>query len=291
MKVQFYVIFRMRLLFLFLLISFASRSQEDTLKVMSWNVFLRPGVLHDAQMMRADSISKFLKIANCDVIVLQEVFHRKARKKLIENLKCAYPHMTDRTKGSFWGVASGLLVLSKHEINSETFVPFEKATGSDALSKKGVLKTEIQYKNQVIAVYETHMQAGGGSKRQAIRQEQLNTLQAFIAEENDSTVQLIAGDFNIREASQAFDSIIVKLNVKKPELLGPVLTTANFEDQQLMSATGPSSWIDFIFLREFEGAKVISTEIGEPKMEIEGEMRRLSDHNPIWSTIGIPRRL
>lgn len=291
MKLQFYVIFDMRILFLFLVLSFASHSQQDTLKVLSWNVFLRPGVLHDAQMVRVDSISAYLMASDCDVIVLQEVFHRKARKELIDNLKESYPFATERTKGSFWGVASGLIVLSKYTIIEETFVPFKKATGSDALAKKGVLRAEIQCENQKIALYGTHMQAGGGAKRQAIRQQQLDSIQAFMAKDNEPTLQLIAGDFNIRQASQAFDSITAKLNVTKPDLLGPILTTANFEDQQLMSTTGPSSWIDYIFLRAFPKASVISTEIGEPKMKVDGELRRMSDHNPIWSTVVIQREL
>lgn len=65
-----------------LLNSFRYSQIADSLKVVYWNVFLRPGILKDKQLMRVDSIaSKLLKV-NADVI--------RYRSSHIEEPRCFF---------------------------------------------------------------------------------------------------------------------------------------------------------------------------------------------------------
>jgi phospholipase C len=93
----------------------------DSLKVASWNVFLRPAILNDNQLERVQPIAEKIIELDPDVIVLQEVFHKKARKKLIASLESHYPYFTTRGKTSWLGVSSGLLIMSKYPITHEQF--------------------------------------------------------------------------------------------------------------------------------------------------------------------------
>ena len=73
--------FKEKLFFMILLLlPLNAATQMDTLKVMSWNVFLRPGILSDGQMDRVSDIGSHIICCGGDVIVLQEVFHKRARK-------------------------------------------------------------------------------------------------------------------------------------------------------------------------------------------------------------------
>ena len=76
-----------QLIFLFLLGAFFGYNQQDSIKVLSWNVFLRPSFLNDGQMERAQEIADYLKNSDADVLVLQELFHSRARKVLRKALK------------------------------------------------------------------------------------------------------------------------------------------------------------------------------------------------------------
>ena len=75
------------ILFLVLFVQNETIAQRNAeLSILSWNVFLRPAILNDGQLDRVDSIVKYLENSNADILVLQEVFHKKARRKLTKQL-------------------------------------------------------------------------------------------------------------------------------------------------------------------------------------------------------------
>lgn len=281
----------MRLILVFFFSASLSFGQSDSVTVLSWNVFLRPAILKDDQMHRVDSIAAFLDTSDADVLVLQEVFHRRARKRLCSILDSTYTYKTARGPVSFWGVPSGVLVFSKYPITEHRFKPFKRATGSDRMARKSVVRTEIEVNGKPLEIYGTHMQAGGGGKRKRIRQNQLNAIQTFALNGNDSVPQIFAGDFNISAESSAKDSITEKLEVELPEVSGKHRFTANFRDQQLMSGSGSPKWIDFILLKGRGSARCVYTEIKEPRMKVAGKSKRISDHNPIVSTIELNEKI
>jgi len=75
---------RLLFFFIFFFLSLKASAQSDTLKVVSWNVFLRPGILRDGQMNRVSHIADYIIGCGADIVVLQDVFHKRSRKRMIQ---------------------------------------------------------------------------------------------------------------------------------------------------------------------------------------------------------------
>ena len=254
---------------------------------MSWNVFLRPGILCDGQMVRVPEISKYLLSSSADVLVLQEVFHRKSRRQLIQLLSDQYPFHTQEGPASFWGVSSGILVFSKDSILKESTASFSKARGSDRLAKKGAVCVQFENNKQDIYIIGTHLQAGGSEKSREAKKEQLKTIESLMKEIPPSGLIIYAGDFNIAPDEKLFASLSNRLDVKLPLLDSLHKNTANYRDQDLYPVYGKPVWIDYIFLKTTTMGKQIRTWIEEPRVNVKGKSTRLSDHNPIFSVFEI----
>lgn len=56
------------------------------IKVLSWNIYMLPSIIKPGgKKLRAESIGRILKDTDYDVIVFQEAFQRKARKRFLVN--------------------------------------------------------------------------------------------------------------------------------------------------------------------------------------------------------------
>lgn len=277
------------LLGLIILSSLTNYAQEDSLKILSWNVFLRPAILKDGQLERVDSISAYLNRSDADVLVLQEVFHGKARKKLIANISNEYPYVTKAGPMSFWGISSGVLIASKDSIHLTKRISFRRGIGSDKMAKKGGIAASISHNGKNYNIIGTHLQAGKGKERESIRRSQmlrLKKLSASIKEMCNAPV-IYAGDFNMPFKSENFELLIDSLDVScaKPE--SDIQATSNFADSDLYPSNGKPKWIDFIFTEKNKGLETSNCVIEEPRARYRKDRKkeRLSDHNPIISTV------
>lgn len=261
-------------------------SAQDTLKILSWNVFLRPSILGDKQMKRVDSIANHLINSDADVIVVQEVFHRRARKRIGFLMDSVYHFQTKPGPKSIFGVPSGVVIYSKTAFKGEVnYHSFSKGKGSDKMAKKGFVQVVVNPKGKDIAIIGTHLQAGNGEKRKAIRKNQVELISSAKNKIKDSTLLIFAGDFNISSTTPAFDSLIETLKSKTIEPTGKLKNTCNFSDHNLMAPDGQPYWIDFILIREKEAVTIISSIIQAPRQMFKDKKERLSDHNPIISTL------
>ena len=255
-------------------------TKSDTLKVMSWNLFLRPGILSDGQMDRVSSIGNYLICSGADVIVLQEVFHRRARKKLLQELDDCYQYHTSLGPTSFFGVSSGVIIFSKHPIIEEKFVSYSKSKGADGLAKKGAVLAKIRFGKQDVHIVGTHLQAGYSSAAKSVQKSQLAELGNAVNLIGDSSIVILAGDFNITPDEKLFAYLSNTLEVELPDLSPPFYATANFADQDLFPAEGDPVWIDYIFLKTTTRAKQKSTWI---ERIFAKNWNRFSDHDMIYS--------
>ena len=155
---------RFKIIFIFLLcVQNNCMSQSvETLEIVSWNVFLRPSILKDNQFDRVDSIGNYLIETDADILVLQEVFHRKSRKRLTEYLSEVFPHHTSVGPLSIFGISSGVVIFSKHKIKAEKHISFKQAKGSDRMAKKGGVFAAIEIRDKEIQIIGTHLQSGMG---------------------------------------------------------------------------------------------------------------------------------
>lgn len=269
--------------------SLACNAQEDSIKVLSWNVFLRPGILKDGQMDRVDSIAAYLNKSDADVLVLQEVFHRKARKKLISSISDEYPFITKPGPMSFWGISSGVMIVSRDSIKLTKRISFSRGKGSDKMAKKGGVAAMITHNDKNYHIIGTHLQAGKGNERESIRRSQMLTLKKLSTSIKNlcNAPVIYAGDFNIPFDSENFELMIDSLDVSYQKPSGEVKETCNFEDNDLYPATDKPKWIDFIFTEKCKRVKTKRCVIEEPRARYanHNKKERLSDHNPIISTI------
>ena len=209
----------MRSILFFLFVLLASNvicQNKDSIEIVSWNVFLRPAFLRDNQMGRVDSIASYLNDTEADILVLQEVFHRKARKRMVTELSANYPHHTKVGKTSFLGISSGVMIFSQEEILDEKRVYFKKATKADQLAKKGGVLAEVNIKGKTIDIIGTHLQAGSEEKCTKIRKEQIALLKTLAINTQRPTV--FAGDFNTHRHSDPYKDLI---NVLECENITP----------------------------------------------------------------------
>jgi len=276
-----------QLIFLFLLSSFFGYNQQDSIKVLSWNVFLRPSFLNDGQMERAQEIADYLKNSEADVLVLQELFHSRARKVLRKALKETYPYQTKKGPVTWLGIPSGVVFFSKLPIVKEKRISFSFSKGSDRLARKGAIVATFKKDNQHITILGTHLQAGSDYKTKRIRSSQIDELCEATKTIDSNKVLIYAGDFNIKKESKMFGKLIAKLKSNKPSLnkYSKRVVTANFEDNGLYPAYGDPSWIDFILLRKSKYVSQKRLWIEEPRGKFKRKSKRLSDHNPIISVV------
>jgi endonuclease/exonuclease/phosphatase family metal-dependent hydrolase len=259
-------------------------TQMDSLKVMSWNVFLRPGILSDGQMDRVSDIGGYLIRHGGDVIVLQEVFHKRARKRLLQKLDGCYDYHTSIGPRSFFGVSSGVMIFSKHPIIEEKFVSYSKSKGADGLAKKGAVLATIRIGKQDVHIVGTHLQAGASSAAKRVQKSQLTELANAVNFIEDSSIVIFAGDFNITPDEKLFAYLSSSLEVELPDLSPPFSATANFVGQDLFPAEGEPVWIDYVFLKTTTRAKQKSTWIED---WFSKNLERFSDHDMIYSVFEI----
>ena len=277
---------RFLLLISFSLLPLTYLYAQDSLKVVSWNVFLRPSILKDRQNERVDSIAAHILAMDADVIALQEVFHKRSRKRLIKALSKTYPFHTSMGKKSFWGVPSGNCIFSKDSIHSEEFVYFHRATSSDKLAKKGAIMIEIVHGNERFKISGTHLQAGGGEEGAHIRKSQVDQIASLEKRRSNEATTLFAGDFNIPYADTLFEYTLQHLDAITHEPINQTIGTANFDDHDLTGASGPPKWIDFILLKSKGAVRIKRSHIVEPRCFFGGKFERISDHNPIITVFG-----
>ena len=261
--------------------------QEASIKVLSWNVFLRPSIMNDGQMDRVYEIGEYLKNSDADVLVLQEVFHRRARRALKKSLKSSYPYQTKKGPVTWLGIPSGVVLFSKIPIVKEKIISFSFSKGSDRLAKKGAILVTFETSGQKINILGTHLQAGSESSRKRIRATQINEIIKAVDVIDTNSVLIFAGDFNIKNTSNMFGKLTKKLKLNRPILhqKSKRLATSNFSNNGLYPTTGEPSWIDYILIRRASRVKQKALWIEEPRGKNKRKNKRLSDHNPVLSIV------
>ncbi|RHY39734.1 hypothetical protein DYB34_004388 [Aphanomyces astaci] len=179
-------------------------------RVLSWNVFLRPPGIQqpgggDHKDLRLEFIMR--KVIQYDVVLLQEMF-AIGSSRLHRLLSFANDHGLAYHAGSvypsLWSrqlVDGGLLILSRYPICQTKSHQFRDSCGSDALAAKGVVYAQLQIESQgtLLDVFTTHTQAGQGQVATSIRWRQIQELAWFVhtTRTDATTPAILGGDFNL----------------------------------------------------------------------------------------------
>eukprot|EP00002_Diphylleia_rotans_P008301 TRINITY_DN18065_c0_g1_i1.p1 TRINITY_DN18065_c0_g1~~TRINITY_DN18065_c0_g1_i1.p1 ORF type:complete len:342 (-),score=84.06 TRINITY_DN18065_c0_g1_i1:172-1197(-) len=197
----------------------SSSEKESVLSVASYNVFLRPPLIHsyrtifgipllfqrpDEKWQRLEGIKD--AIAEYDIVGLQELFgsFSQRRKCLLETCSekgLIYHHVSSQpptpSLGAFWTylrmltsmstweepkpalIDGGLAILSKYPLENKDELIYSHSHQSDSLASKGCLYAIAKHPAGDLHVFVTHLQAGFAQYRD-VALTQLDELAAFI---------------------------------------------------------------------------------------------------------------
>nr|XP_020492791.1 sphingomyelin phosphodiesterase 5-like [Labrus bergylta] len=161
--------------------------------------------------------------ANVDILCLEEVFDKRAAKKLTKALKPVFGHILydvgvyacqpPCSCSSFKFFNSGLFVASRFPVLEAQYHWFPNASGEDALAAKGLLSAKVligknRRQKKVVGFFNcTHLYAPEGEGE--IRCEQLNMVTKWIGDfqaanrlpDEDVAFDVLCGDFNFDNCS------------------------------------------------------------------------------------------
>jgi endonuclease/exonuclease/phosphatase family metal-dependent hydrolase len=258
-------------------------SPQKKIKILSWNIYMLPGVVKiKGKEERASAIGEILKDSDYDIIVFQEAFQRKARKRIFAHLKEKFPYQAGPANQKLisYKTNSGIWIFSKHPIVSSHSIIFKNKSGIDAFSRKGGLIAEVMVDKTSIQVAGTHLQNSGQSW---IRQSQCvefynRLLKPFYKED---IPQVVCGDFNIsREREEDYNFMLQTLRATDGQLRGPQKHTYDRGNNDLHVETGEQKdLIDYILIRD-QGNQLasISRQVRMIRKKWDGTHADLSDH-------------
>jgi endonuclease/exonuclease/phosphatase family metal-dependent hydrolase len=228
-------------------------SPPEKIKILSWNIYMLPSiVMVKGKADRAQAIGEVLRNSDYDVIVFQEAFQRRARKKIYQQLKEAFPYQTGPANQKLISLKtnSGIWIFSKHSIAASKSIIFNSRSGIDAFSRKGGLIAEITIGKTPIQIAGTHLQNAGQAW---IRQSQCvefynRLLKPF---QKEGVPQVLCGDFNINREKEEYTFMLQTLKAEDGNLVGDQHHTYDRQLNDLHVEPGnKKDLIDYILIRD-----------------------------------------
>jgi endonuclease/exonuclease/phosphatase family metal-dependent hydrolase len=229
-------------------------TSPQKLKLLSWNIYMLPGVITNLNGRRAEAIGKLLAASDYDIVVFQEAFCPLARMKLRRLLATRFPYQAGPANRKLFSVKtnSGLWIFSAYPILSHQSIIFKNRQGMDALSRKGALLVEIDVNGRRVQIAATHLQNSGNAW---LRHAQCVEFYERLLKptEKEGTPQIICGDFNISKNSSlaSYHFMLTTLDASDGDLTGDNKFTYDRlrNDLHVEKGTG-RDLIDYILVRE-----------------------------------------
>ena len=196
------------------------------LNIITWNICALSKYINlysNPENRIENIVTKIIKF-NPDIICLQEVFSTNIQKYLIEYFE---DYNCIHSNNWYLKLNGGLFIASKYEIIFSDELIYKNATGEDALSCKGILICNIIVNNEMISIFNTHLNANSIFARsntcKLIRQKQIEELVNFI-KKNKSQYNILCCDANIDMKDDLYILMVSKLkdlsfNTNHPNLI------------------------------------------------------------------------
>jgi endonuclease/exonuclease/phosphatase family metal-dependent hydrolase len=247
----------------------AGSRQGEKLTLVTYNIWGLPPWINFASSRRYLRIARELERLNADLVLLQEVWTKKALEAVPADGKWAVA----AARPVCFFRRNGLVVLSRFPILSGEFHPFSAAALPDALVTKGALKVTIELADKRrLNIWNVHLQDGHSYKT---RTRQITELLGWIRAAADGQfADLIGGDFNCTPDSAQYRQLSRALGPEVQELKSP----EHFITYDGLSANPRRArTLDYVFIR-------CGPQVGEisasPSAAFTASRRRqrLSDH-------------
>ncbi len=259
----------------------------DTLRVLSYNIQLLPRPwVRVKQPIRARKIARLLSKSDFDVVVFQEAFTRRQRRRMKRILDEHFPYQAAGKKRRIAQINNGIWIISKYPLTRVFEHRFKNASGIDRIASKGVLCVEVIKNNKRVHIYGTHIQAGWGENDQQNRLTQHQTFLSKIFEYQQPDIpQIITGDFNVSIQSK-------KAHFKKWLLLNQELictaSNANYWNGSVKE-NAYQDQIDFVTLRpNHTNASIQNFKQYAPMIMLGDKEVDAADHYGIQADIILP---
>lgn len=239
-----------RILLAFLLLCTQSAFCNDTLRILSWNIFMVPPAIYKSdQVNRARMIGEVLEKSGADVIILQEAFMKKTRHMLEQKLSPVYPHNSGKPQGGgLFKINCGVWVLSRLPLEDVKFIPYKDCEGSDCFGKKGAYLFAVTKNGHRVYMLGTHVQSGPAV---ATRQKQFAQLVAETAHIPDTEPLLILGDLNTDlHATAEHQAMLQTLQAEDGPMTGQAYSYASDNDLAKRFFPEPNSTLDYLLVRD-----------------------------------------
>ncbi|MCR4285256.1 MAG: sphingomyelin phosphodiesterase [archaeon] len=266
------------------------KKSPNELKILSYNVFLRPSIISisDYPEERAQLIGEWIGESDFDIVTLQEAWTSEAVSLIINNSKKRFPYyLTDQPKKeSGKATSGGLLVLSRWPIESQRVVAYNECSDSDCLATKGAVHLVIQMtRKESINVITTHLNSGNSKENHESRDSQIKQLKTFIDEIDNKGPLIITGDFNINslDGTGEYEKLLETLNFEDYHTEDELTINCELEDSLYCEEPTITERLDYIFLKTGE-TRLLRVETQHLPMRTEDEFKYLSDHRAVLST-------
>ncbi len=287
-----FIIFLSFSIYFFPIHLFSQVSSSDTLKITSWNLHLLPAPVFFRSKKKKRTeiiIDKFSKNLENDVLIFQEVFHKKRRAQLINGLSKNYPFYTkivNESSGKLFKTNSGLIIFCKTAITEVKNIQFDNCSGSDCMAQKGAQMVSLSFNNNKVYIINTHLNSEP-PKSIAINQMRMIKDSLAIFAYKNSPYVFIGGDFNINRSDSVFYQKMTKVFKTRNKYHFDI-------SQNTSSLNKVKNTLDYIFLYNSIESKIkiksykylIGPEWEKGRSrKVYGKTVGLSDHYPIQSVV------
>jgi endonuclease/exonuclease/phosphatase family metal-dependent hydrolase len=175
--------------------------EEKDLKILSWNIHMLPSFIYykTKKRKRAKQITEELNQSDFNILVFQEAFHKRVKKKMQKQLKEKYPFSYGPANKKFFSIwtNSGIWFVSDRPLIHLESIKYNECTGDGCFARKGAMMMEGEHLGNRFQVIGTHNNGGwiNNSQFHQIRTELLDEYQ------KDGVPQIICGDYNTKTSS------------------------------------------------------------------------------------------
>ncbi|SRR5579885_481791 len=226
-------------------------ASNQSLSLLTYNTQLMPfyaGAVDDLNQPGIRAADIPAKIAQYDVVIMEELFDRDLRNSMIQSMSKNYPYHTNVVgQDGSKILTGGTMIFSKWPIQSENQIVYQAGSGLDALASKGAVYARIDKNNKIYHVIGTHLQAGDPAENANVRAKQLQELALFIDTLSIPAAEplLLGGDFNINQFDKELENLQGILNVSLIENTG--YTYSDDGMVNTMSVSKNRGRIDYLF--------------------------------------------
>lgn len=236
------------------------------IKIASINFWGLPWPLSVDKSKRIRRLADFIKNKNPDIVALQEMWLARDIEFVLSELK-DYHHFSPPS--SFFN-SSGLLLLSKSQLEDCYSAHFDKIYGDYEFARKGFLSAACKIGSRKIRIVNTHLYCPGKPENECIRDKQLNFLKSHL---NDLET-LVFGDFNT-------DWRFIKMpeKFKMISSKNPTVDSGNPYTRRGLNMFNEPKSVTFDMIFSNFQARIVRREVVT--------MPLMSDHYPVFSEIMI----